>query len=391
MTTLDPDPAERREAAVLDQRIIPFIAEAAAAWKADRDALDALLLDVFAYQVRWNPAYARYARARGADPDHINRPEDIPPVPARAFGQMRMATFPPPATVRRFRSSGTSGGQRSVLELDTLALADSALLPPFVRHLLPDRRELAWIALLPDPDGAPESSLAYMVGSAARQLGARPRYFVTASGALDADAAIAALSTAAAAAEPVLIAATAIALLALVDALTAAGTRIPLAPGSRVMETGGFKGQRRQVERHELYAAIADRLGVPVHAIVAEYGMTELVSQFYDTTLHAALTALPAGQHPAANDPRAPRAKAAPPWVRTMILDPLTLAPVAAGEEGLLVHLDLAARSSTVSLLTEDRGRALGDGFELLGRMPGASARGCSLALDDFLRLDAIS
>ncbi len=392
------DPAERAEAAALDLEIINFIARASASWSAESrrarpthepdesDELDRLLLAVFAHQVRWNPTYARYVTVRGAAPDRVRRPAEIPPVPARAFAASRMATFPPQAAVRRFRSSGTTGGPRSVLELDTLALYDAALRAPFARHLLPDGRALAWIALTPDPVVVLDSSLAYMIGSAARQFGAAPFYAVAPDLKLDLPAAIAALRARAAAGEPVLLIATAIALLALVDTLAAAEKQIALPAGSRIMETGGFKGRARAVARDELYRAAALRLGVPVHAIVGEYGMTEMASQFYDTTLRDAF-AVPAGTPD--DDPSAPRAKVAPPWVRTMILDPATLEPVPPGAEGVLVHIDLAARSSAVSILTEDCGRQLGTGFELRGRMPGAAARGCSLALDEFLRHDA--
>jgi len=35
--------------------------------------------------------------------------------------------------------------------------------------------------------------------------------------------------------------------------------------------------------------------------------------------------------------------------------------------------------------LTSDLARQVGDGFELLGRAPGAMARGCSLAIEEAL------
>jgi hypothetical protein len=398
---------EREEAARLDRRILDLIARAGAAWEAEPEQVNDLLCEVFAHQVRWNPAYARYAASRGAEPGRgVTRWQEIPPVPARAFARLRMATFPATAVQRRFRSSGTTGGPRALLELDTLALYDAALLPAFTRHLLPesrhdrtgepghdrtseplpDRPPLDWIALTPDPEQAVESSLAYMVGSAARQLRATPRFLVGADGKLDLIGATSALRAQAESGRPAFILGTAIALLAVVDRLAAENSAIELPGGSRVMETGGFKSQRRQVERHVLYAEIGGRLGVPVHAIVGEYGMTEMVSQFYDTTLVQATTG-----GPVVDDPQAPRLKAPPPWVRSLVLDPRTLEPVADGEVGVLLHADLAARSSAVALLTEDRARRAGDGFELLGRMPGAEARGCSLALDDILRQDAKS
>lgn len=371
--------AERREALELDRRILAFVHSAARGWRADPEELGDLLLEVFAYQARWNHAYGRYAAARGAVPGRLSSWTAIPPVPARGFGQLRMATFPAAATVRTFRSSGTSGAPHARLELDTLELYDAALLHAFTRHLLPDGAALHWIALVPDPDEARDSSLAYMIGSAARQLGATPSYCVR-GGTFDIEGTRSALASFAGAREPVLLLGTAIALLALTDALAEDGARVELAAGSRVMETGGFKGRRRAVERHVLYGAIAERLGVPVHAIIGEYGMTEMVSQFYDTALRDS------GAGIINDDPRAPRRKEPPPWVLSVVLDPLTLEPVAEGEDGVLLHLDPAARSSAVAILTEDRGRRLGCGFELLGRMPAAAARGCSLALDEMLR-----
>jgi len=51
---------------VNNDEIREFIARATHDWTADPEALDRLLLQVFAHQMRWNPAYARYAARRGA-------------------------------------------------------------------------------------------------------------------------------------------------------------------------------------------------------------------------------------------------------------------------------------------------------------------------------------
>ncbi len=145
-----------------------------------------------------------------------------------------------------------------------------------------------------------------------------------------------------------------------------------LPDGSRVMETGGFKGRSRTVPRKELYAAIDSRLGIPSDRIVNEYGMTELLSQLYEPVL----TGGPRLHHP-------------PPWVRTRVLDPATLDPLPPGREGLLCHFDLANLGSVCCVLTEDLGvehpEAEGHGFRVLGRNPGAEPRGCSLAMDDLM------
>jgi hypothetical protein len=227
-----------------------------------------------------------------------------------------------------------------------------------------------------------------MVGSAARQLGAEVDYFVTAAGELDARRAQVALEQYAERATPVLLLGTSLALDALCTALRVESSRLVLAPGSRVMETGGFKGQWKTVEPGALAQEIAVRLGVPPLAVIAEYGMTEMTSQFYDPAWREQVKSPTTASQ---LDIPLLRRLVGPPWVRTRIVDPVSLVELPAGEEGLLLHLDPTARSSAVALLTEDRGiqRPDGIGFELRGRMPGAEARGCSLALDDLLRAGA--
>ena len=78
---------------------------------------------------------------------------------------------------------------------------------------------------------------------------------------------------------PVCVAGTAFAFVQLCDELASRDLSFAFAPGSRVMETGGFKGRSRVVSRDELYASITARLGIPNGCIVAEYSMTELSSR----------------------------------------------------------------------------------------------------------------
>ena len=64
---------------------------------------------------------------------------------------------------------------------------------------------------------------------------------------------------------------------------------------------------------------------------------------------------------------------------------PETLRPVPDGEVGILRLDDCANVDTAVFLQTSDLARATGDGLELLGRAPGATPRGCSLAMDAIL------
>ena len=112
---------------------------------------------------------------------------------------------------------------------------------------------------------------------------------------------------------PVCIATTAFALVHLLDALYERRRYFALPTGSRIMETGGFKGNSRIVERDDLYDRAASRFGMTRGSIVAEYGMTELTSQYYDDVL--ARTRSDA-------ESIGIRHKLAPPWLRARVVGP---------------------------------------------------------------------
>ena len=135
------------------------------------------------------------------------------------------------------------------------------------------------------------------------------------------------------------------------------------------MDTGGEKG-RPGLARSDIVRDLAPRLGLTLDCVVNEFGMTELLSQRYGR-----------------GDPAVPLL--APPWLRSQVLDPLTLQEVPEGEVGILCHFDLANLGSVCSVLTEDRGRKVGDGIEWVGRTEGAPPRGCSLATAELLEAQA--
>jgi hypothetical protein len=166
--------------------------------------------------------------------------------------------------------------------------------------------------------------------------------------------------------QPVALLGTAFLLLDLLDHCAAARAQFALPPGSLVLETGGYKGRSRTLAKPELYHRISTTLGVATSAMTSEYGMCELSSQAYDQTADAP-------------EPLSQRAFQFPPWTRTLILDPNTLRTAAPGESGLLRIFDLANVRSVMAIQTDDLAGAHPNGFVLLGRVPAAEARGCSL------------
>ena len=335
------------------------------------DRFNELALRVFRFQARHCASYGAYCRRRGRTVDAVDHWSRIPAVPTAAFKHLDLVSGDPDGALLRFRTSGTTRGvaRRGVHHVLDPELYSASLLPPFRTHLLPDGVALPILSLLPAPERAPESSLSYMIARVTESYGAEGSgWFVDPETGLDVEALVLALRRAREAG-PVLLAGTAFSFVHLLDALGSKTHTLP--QGTRIMETGGFKGRSREMPREALYEALERALGVPRAWIVNEYGMTELLSQFYD------------GVAGAADDP--PRVHHGPPWVRTRVLNPVTLEPVGPGESGLLCHYDLANLGSVSAVLTEDLGVAVDGGIRVLGRSTGAEPRGCSIAMDDLL------
>ena len=364
-----PDPARSE----IDARVLAWLREPdALAVPPDEARFAGLSLALFAHQFEHCPPYRRFCQGRGRTPADVADWREIPPVPTGAFKEVDLRSFPEVRTAHAFRTSGTATERRGTLWLDTLALYEASLLPSFRAHVLPDldERPIAMRVLAPSARQMPDSSLSHMFETVLRECDLPGSGFDVRDGRLDVDGLLVALDRAAARGAAVALCGTSFAFVHLLDALAEHGRERVLPEGSRVMETGGFKGRSREMGRGDLYAGIEKRLGVPAKRIVNQYGMTELASQLYDSVLRF---------------PGGPRRKLAPPWVRVRVVDPESGAEVAAGQVGALVILDLANTGSVQAIQTADLGRAVGDGFEVLGREPGAEARGCSIAVDAML------
>ena len=337
-------------------------------WGEDEERFDAIARALFAHQYGACAPYRRFCDGRGVTPEALASWREIPAVPTGSFKELALRSFPAERTIHTFRTSGTATRVRGELHLDTLAVYEASLLPTFRRFLLPelseDHPEATILVLAPSPGEARDSSLSWMFGVAIRELGGQGSGFFVDRGGLERAALERALD-AAPPERPLLVCGTAFAFVHWLDALETSGQRLALPPGTRIMETGGFKGRSRSLPRAELYGALEERLGVDMDRIVNQYGMTELASQFYDSVLR---------------EPDAPRRKLGPPWARVRLVDPDS------GREtpqpGIVVVTDLANTGSVIAIQTADVGERVADGFEVLGREPGAEARGCSVAAD---------
>jgi len=361
------------------------LVEAARSGVSVEGARDTLLADLCAFQAEHTAPYVRLVaaahRARPPSSAHLPSPTRWPALPTDVFRMARVSTYDAAEDVRVFRTSGTTSGARGAHAFRDLALYDHAARTAADAALFPDlvganarARTMRLVMLAPHERDAPDSSLSYMLTRFAEWYGDPREDGVTwalRDGVVEVDALTEALARATSSDEPVALLGTSFAFVFADDALGA--QRFSLPPGSRVMQTGGFKGRTRTLEPDAMRALLSARYGVPDAFAIAEYGMTELSSQLYEGTLADALRGRSV----------APRALRVPPWMRATPVDPETLAPVPHGEVGVLRLDDPANLDSVCAVQTSDLARRVDGGIVLLGRAPGAVPRGCSLAIEE--------
>ena len=174
--------------------------------------------------------------------------------------------------------------------------------------------------------------------------------------------------------EPVCILATTASCAAIFAALREKELTLRLPAGSRLMDTGGAKGQVLPLSGAQMVAEAQCLLGIAPALVINEYGMTEMCSQLYDATSFNSDRDEPPGN----------RIKLAPPWLRSLAIDPATLTPLEDGQVGLLSFFDLANVGSVSALMTEDFGMVRGGAVAVLGRAAAGDPRGCALAIEEF-------
>ncbi|MEP9379283.1 hypothetical protein ABLE91_21395 [Aquabacter sp. CN5-332] len=329
---------------------------------------EAMALKVFAYQFLHNEPYRRFALQRGRTPLSVRRWRDIPPVPITAFKDLTLSCTPPEAAERVFMTSGTTQGVRGRSYHPTLAVYDRSMLVNFRRRFMGGRERMPMGILFPDETALPNSSLAHYLALARRECGTpESAVFIGADG-LDLDRLLPALAHAEASGEPYALLGASYSFVPLMDALAARGLRFALPAGSLILDTGGFKGQSRELAPDEFYDGLSAAFGVPRSACINMYGMTELSTQFYDD-----------------GNATVPPVKSGPHWIRSRVVDPLTGTDLPGGERGVLVHHDLAHFNCVSAILTEDAGEIVPGGFRLFGRVDGEASKGCSVAVAEFL------
>ena len=299
---------------------------------------NALALELWRFQVSNSASYGLFCGNQTP-----RSWQEIPAVPVALFRDVTFTTFPPFMAQSIFRTSGTTGkrGQHLLQNTEIYDLGAEQ----HMRQIIGGVPSIGLSLVSP----ASDSSLGHMCRAFAPQMrqgfdldvGVRRafcwEYLESATQAL-------------------FVPGTAFAF----DALLSGRQKpCPLPEGSVIMVTGGYKGRRTALDSEDLASAL-QRIFRGTR-IVGEYGMTELSSQLWSPTLDSHF--IP------------------PPWMRVLAVDPQT--GQATTGRGQLRFIDLANHQTVIAIETRDEGIVHPDGsLTLLGRLPDAPARGCSLTVE---------
>lgn len=310
------------------------------------DEFEALALEVFYCQFNNIPIYRAYCQTLNrVSPQTIY---EIPFLPIEFFKTHRIIS-PKENEECCFLSSGTTGSIRSKHYVSDLSLYRRSFTSCF-KHFFGDPENSVILGLLPNYFQQGNSSLVYMVDELIKQS----KHELSGFYLDDIESLLQATNIARQQGIPVFLFGVSYALLDLAE------RRVDLT-GVRVIETGGMKGQRKEMIKEELHAQLSEGFSIPV--ISSEYGMTELLSQAYSFENTIFQT---------------------PPWMKVLIRD--TEDPFRWEEEGKtggISIIDLANINSCSFIHTQDLGKMTANGFQIIGRFDNSDIRGCNLLVNN--------
>lgn len=326
-------------------------------------------LSLFRYQYTHNQPYRKFCMHRGKTPRTVKAWQDIPPVPINAFKELPLSCINPEEAERVFMTSGTTKGVKGKHYHPSMTIWDYSMTSNFKNRFMKDDEQIKMGILFPSEEEMPNSSLARYLNLAFLEFGTDESKYLLGKDGIEYTQVIEDLRKAEETGEPYALLGATFSFVHLFEEMEKRRVSFKLPQGSRVLDTGGFKGQSKEMGMNEFYDLVTAFLGVPREECINMYGMTELCTQFYDD-----------------GNEQVPSVKSGPHWIRTRVVNPLTGQNVPNGQKGVLVHCDLANFNSVTAILTEDLGIMEENGFLLLGRVQGTEAKGCSLAVEEFIQ-----
>lgn len=305
-----------------------------------------MALKVFRYQHEHNAVYRSFCDYLNTDVQKVKSIAQIPFLPIQFFKSHEVICGQP-NIAQIFTSSGTTGMSTSRHLVSDVSLYEQSYRLGF-SEFYGNIQDYVVLALLPSYLEREGSSLIYMVDDLIQSSQHPESGFYL----HNLDELAQKLKTLDASGQNVLLIGVTYALLDLIERHSFS------LQNTIIMETGGMKGQRRELIREELHQILCTGFGVS--SIHSEYGMTELLSQAY--SLGNGIFECP-------------------PWMQILVRDtedPLQY--VDSGKTGGINVIDLANLNSCAFIATQDLGKQSPNGsFEVLGRFDHSDIRGCNL------------
>ena len=302
-----------------------------------------LALEIFDFQMENNLTYAAYAALilRGKNPENIN---EIPFLPVEFF-KTEQIICQGQAIEEIFLSSGTTGEQSKHL-VSNIELYKSSYQKAF-QLFYGDITDYCILALLPSYKEREGSSLIYMVDDLIKKSKhPQSNYYLN-----NYEELATTLKELESKKQKTILFGVTYALLDLAEEFPQKLER------TIIMETGGMKGQRKELLKEEIHSILKHSFAT--ENIHSEYGMTELLSQGYSKGNNIFKT---------------------PPWMKILTRDVNDPLSIINNKTGGINVIDLANIYSCPFIATQDLGRAFDDGsFSVLGRFNNADVRGCNL------------
>ncbi|MDI9336586.1 MAG: long-chain fatty acid--CoA ligase [Gammaproteobacteria bacterium] len=328
-----------------------------------------LALEIFDYQFSHNADFAHLCQVAQITPKQIKSWEDIPAVSVEHFKTHTLSCIPPHQCPRVFHTSGTTRPDLQGKHYHpTLEIYDLSMLLNFKKHFFDHSGKATMVSLFPDETHKPNSSLAHYLSLAKHHFADNPEQTFVGEEGLAYEKVAQILYQASEDQKPIVLLGASYSFVHFIENCQLHKRQFNLAAGSKVLDTGGYKGQSREIARDEFYQLLNTILGVELSQCINMYGMTELSTQMYDR-----------GQ----GTPQSYLGYQGPHWLRSRVLDPLSMQEVEVGAMGVLAHTDLANLNSVTTILTEDIAVRTPAGFQLMGRAKGSQAQGCSITADE--------
>lgn len=302
-----------------------------------------LALEIFDFQMENNLTYAAYAALilRGKHPENIN---EIPFLPVEFF-KTEQIICQGQAIEEIFLSSGSTGEQSKHL-VSNIELYKSSYQKAF-QLFYGDITDYCILALLPSYKEREDSSLIYMVDDLIKKSKhPQSNYYLN-----NYEELATTLKELESKKQKTILFGVTYALLDLAEVFPQKLEHII------IMETGGMKGQRKELLKEEIHSILKHSFAA--ENIHSEYGMTELLSQGYSKGNNIFKT---------------------PPWMKILTRDVNDPLSIISNKTGGINVIDLANIYSCPFIATQDLGRTFDDGsFSVLGRFNNADVRGCNL------------